>query len=216
MPAHTAITSFVSVVLTFQLLVVGGAAIASPILPGTGGNTLIAAGPNFLTVTEVVTDIGGGEFKYTYSFSNDDPSEVWHFSIYLEFAELATQVEAIGMPNDSSISRLMDSVSAPYDARNIDPDITSVAHMWFGPPFATNGLLPGESASLSFVAGVLDLNPKLFAYETIASGYAGSVGGSHEVAAMGYTVPEPSSALLVSLGLVSLGSYCRRGPRRRS
>ena len=156
----------------------GGIALADPpedpILGGTGGNTLVAYGANNLSVVESIADLGGGTWEYTYSLKSSDPSNVWFFFVYTSFP--TSNHTATPFPLGGNRSDL-DVVYAPYDARNIDPTLTEVSSAWYTPFGGSNGIMTGGTGSLSFQADVLDTAPKLFAYETGASGYAGGNSG---------------------------------------
>ena len=176
-------------------------------------HTLIAYGPNFLTVVESIESLGGGVWEYTYSFTNDDPDAIWHFLLYTAFDTVSAT--ATGFPNNAGASIDLTAVAEPYDPHNIDPLLTDSTNMWYPSFGGPDGLFNGSPATLTFQATVFDESPKLFAYETIVSGYAGdSFGPAGEqgmVAAIGYTgaVPAPPAAL------VACGLFLGFGGRRR-
>jgi MYXO-CTERM domain-containing protein len=194
-----------AVLAIFLFVVVG--------LPARADADLIAAGPNNLTVIETITeDLGLGGWLYTYNITSADPSDVWHFILYTSFATAdATStfpfVQTSGLP-------IADFIGSPYDATNIDPSLVSgyFTNAWFE-PFGEpiGGLVFGGTAVFSFFSNTFDASAKLFAYETVASGWVFS-NGTGLVAGIGRTqsVTEPSSALLLMSGLVGLAALRRR------
>ena len=188
--------------------------LADAITPGVGGNTLIAAGPNHLTVFETIVDVGGGMWEYSYSFTSDEPASIWHLFLYTPYTAIGSGTT---FPNQFGYN--LDAVSAPYDARNLDLTLVHTLSMWYEPLGGGNGVSQGGGASFSFRADVFDANAKLFAYETDVSGHAGtgvgSAGSLGQVAAIGYTthVPEPGTVSLLTLALV--GSVGLNGCRHR-
>jgi hypothetical protein len=183
-------------------------AVADQITPGNGGNTLIAAGPNHLTVAETIAKRDDGRWEYTYSFTSDEPDDIWGFFVYFPFPAF---VSSSTFPNDFG-GYPLDAVDAPYDARNVDPTLTSVLSMWYLPLGGPDGLPMGESASFVIYSDYLSTDDKLFGYETVVSGHAGTgigpAGSLGQVAAIGYTthVPEPGTLrLLMVAALVVFG-----------
>lgn len=154
-----------------------------------------------LTVMETITDIGGGSYRYEYSFSNTDTSPIWHFLVYTDFYPVEGTVGNFGeYPSWNNNLGTITHARPEYDARNLDPDISHVVST-YPETWADfdSGIEPGQAVSgFSFESGILDYSPKYYAYETLASGYADENGGL--VAAVGQTVPEPTTLLLLGLG----------------
>ncbi|MBN1589111.1 MAG: hypothetical protein JW888_06325 [Pirellulales bacterium] len=183
---------------------------------GTGGNTLVAWGTNALTVVETITPASASSWQYTYTFTNTDTSPIYDFALYTQFSTFSV---ASTFPIVTAAGYELDEVIFCYDARNIDPLLTTLTGANYDEYGASDNLAPGSTGSLSFVANTLDTNPKLFAYETLASGYAGGqmgVAGSQDmVAAIGYTegaLPEPSTVIIWSvLGLLGISVGRLRG-----
>jgi hypothetical protein len=166
---------------------------------------LVAHEANSLMVHETITAIDADTWNYKYRFVNDNPSPIWNFLVYTNFEISWRDIVVTGFPEASS-SRELSRVYAAYDARNIDPDLT---HMWsaYYLEFGTVGLPSGSVATLSVNADVLDVEPKLYAFETVASGHAGwsngPAGSLGRVAGFGYTVaPEPTSLVIVLMALL--------------
>ncbi len=160
-----------------------------------------------LTVTETITDIGGGDWQYEYSFQNVDTSPIWMFGIYLPFQTYEgssyessfTGCSSWNLDHDD-----IDLVSQQYDGRNLDSNIIKLVTTYTEPVLDETTAIP-LSASVSgfhFTASVLDTSPKHYFYETIASGFAWNTG---EVAAVGTTVPEPSTIVMLGIGCLTLG-----------
>jgi len=157
-------------------------------------------------------DLGGGSWQYTYSFVNTESSDIWHFLLYSTFYMYSTNASFLHHHDSSGV---IDDIYTAFDPRNIEPDITHWTNMWtslqpWPPP---SGLAIGDSAWLSFIADEYDPGAKLFAYETVRSGYAVTNGGY--VQAYGYTgttgaVPIPGAALLFGSGLFGLAGFIRK------
>jgi hypothetical protein len=152
-----------------------------------------------LTVHEQITNIGGGQYKYTYSFVNEDTSPIWSFGVCSNFPTMGNGYftgHSGWLLSTSPIS----AYSAGYDARNLDPDVQFLA-IALTQPFINQAtaIQIGEHASgFYFTAFGYDPSPKYYFYETIASGYI-LTNGTGKVAAVGLT-PEPATLLLLGLG----------------
>ena len=196
----------------------------SLVLPRPPGNTLLALGPDDLNVTETITSLGGDLYGYTYSFTNAAPESIWHLMIYTPFETFGAG--AMGFPEWQGTGTFLDEVAHPYDARNVDADLTHMTNMWFE-PYGEGGLATDGSAFLSFLANVApDPNTlsTYYAYE-VAGSYAGDQqGGAFGVAGQGGLVdgygqtshtPEPASIVVWSLLLgLAVTVNCRRRRQR--
>jgi hypothetical protein len=158
-----------------------------------------------LTVHEEITNLGSGQYKYTYSFVNEDTSPIWSFGV-------CSNVITTGNGNFTDHSSWLLSTasiefySPEYDARNLDPDIQFLA-ITLSQPFVnqSTAIQIGEHASgFYFTAFGYDPSPKYYFYETIASGYI-LTNGTGKVAVVGLT-PEPATILLLAFG----GLFLRR------
>ena len=132
------------------------------------------------TVSETITDLGGGLYEYSYSFNNVDDKHIWHVAVYTAFAIEEISNVWVGYPGWETLhiadfdANLVDE----YDPRQIDPDlVTSVA--CYGPnwPDTSEPIQPGSYVSgFSYTANFYDSGPKLYIYETVEDGYAGDTG----------------------------------------
>lgn len=103
----------------------------------------------------------------------------------------------------------MDSVAPRNDGRNLDPAIVAYTrtqncrHLVAETVCpAETGIQPGQSvAGFSFIASVYDTSPKYYFYSTTDSGF---VGDTNRFAAVGTTIPEPMSLMLLGLGGLAL------------
>jgi hypothetical protein len=182
-------------------LIVGG-----PVPEGLG-NTMEWYYWSPITVVETINNLGGGSYRYNYSFVNVDVSPIWHFGINTTFITQGMTGGTKFTGHDSwwsppdwlSVSEMY----YRYDARNIDPAIVGTTNTSsYSPTF--DAIQVGEAASgYSFTASIYDPSPKYYYYETIASGYT-RTNGTGKVAAVGLTVPEPGTVLLVGLGSLAL------------
>ncbi len=160
-----------------------------------------------LTVVEEITDIGGGNYRYEYSFENVDTSPIWSFGVYTKFLTTGENTFTGHSTWVGPYSGLITNIYPEYDARNLDPGIlysnySGYEDGMYGDP--SDGIDIGESASgFSFVSDVFDLIPKYYMYETIESGYT-QTNGTGKVAAVGTTVPEPLTLFFFGAGVLIL------------
>lgn len=159
-----------------------------------------------LTVTETITDIGGGDYQYEYSFENVDTSPIWTFAVFGTFSATSDQTFS-GYNWIDPFSIPIEATATFYDGRNLDPDITQITisgvDAWVdGDP--TDSIQISELASgVSYTATSFDSSPKYYFYCTIDSGRV-THNGTGKVAAVGTTVPEPMTILLFGLGICLL------------
>jgi len=171
---------------------------------GSGGNTVECYYPSPLTVVETITDIGGGSYKYGYSFVNVDGSGIWGFGIWTTF-EISDPTNFTQCPAWLSLSYPVDMSAPEYDGRNLDPEIIYHADTWTEPMVDAATAIPSRSvvSGFSFTSAHYDPSPKWYNYETIASGWA-MMNGTGKLAAVGLTVPEPATFFLLGLGGTAL------------
>ena len=159
-----------------------------------------------LTVNETITDIGGGDYRYEYSFENVDNSTIWNFLLYTEFE---TQDQSTFDGYDVwTTPNAYEAGSLPYyyDPSILDSDISygmgsSYEYWFYGEEFGiqVNQIVTG----FSFTSSIFNNAPKYYVYCTVASGRP-IWNGTGEVAAVGTTVPEPITISLFGLGALAL------------
>ena len=171
-----------------------------PRIGGSGGNTVVAMYDSPLTVIETITDIGGGSYRYEYSFVNTDASPIWHLSVDTTFVtegvtKFTEHDNVLWGEGTSPIA----GVFPQFDSRNLNPNITHTTYTY------TSTFVDADRAiqivevvsGFSFTATTYDPSPKLYVYETIASGYA-RTNGTGQVAAVGLTVSEVTNTASVA------------------
>ena len=158
-----------------------------------------------LTVYETVNYVGMGYYRYEFSFTNTDISPIWHFGVFTKFtADGENTFDGYGAwlgPHNKSVN----SILPEYNGKNLDSNITDVTFSYYELGFSGYGgyaIQPGETA-FGFSLISFDNSPKYYFYETIASGYT-QTNGTGNVAAVGMTVPEPCTILLLACGCVLL------------
>ncbi len=118
-----------------------------------------------LKVFETILDIGNGNYKYEYSFTNEDDSLIWGFAVYTNFF---TQAETTFISHSEWRygTNLIINTAPEYDARNLDSSIT----MFTGTSCI---LAPGHEVQngefvqgFSFTAPIYNPAPKYYFYET--------------------------------------------------
>ena len=163
-----------------------------------------------LTVIEDITDIGGGEYRYEYSFINEDSVPITFFGVYSNFEALTENTFAGLYPAWLEIYFWPVDIVGPYfDGRNLDEAIVGYTRTSNCLHLVAETVCPGETAiqpgqavaGFSFIASVYDASPKYYFYSTTDSGYAPY---TNRVAAVGTTVPEPMSLALLGFGGLAL------------
>ena len=180
----------------------GLAAESNPFTGGAGGNTVDWYYWSPLTVVENITDLGGA-YRYDYSFVNVDTSPICEFAVNTTFFAQPENKFTGHLSWASPVWCLVTGVYPEYDTRNLDSAIVGFIGTYTEPwenPDPVTAIQVNEAASgFSFTASVYDTSPKYYFYETIASGYT-QTNGTGKVAAVGLTIPEPGTVLLVGLG----------------
>ena len=165
-----------------------------------------------LTVIENITDTGTGAYpyEYSYSFVNEDSWPITIFGVYTTFqARGESTFTGLHPTWVSPYFGPMTDVAPYLDGRNLDPTIVHLIVTTNCVPLvvltvcsAETAIQPGQSVSgFSFTSSVLDTSPKYYFYSTTDSGY---VAYTECVAAVGTTVPEPASLILLGFGALAL------------
>ncbi len=164
-----------------------------------------------LNVYEEITDIGGGNYRYEYSFENVDTSIIHSFIIYTEFIAQG-QSDFDGFQHwvghfvtVGGIYPGYDSINPEYDPRILDEDITGGVwtgyEYWEGEEYGiqVNDFVSG----FSFTSTTYDPLPKYYSYTTIETSgpdpYESGI-----VSAVGTTIPEPGTVFLFGAGVLIL------------
>ena len=159
-----------------------------------------------LTVMENVTDIGGGEYRYEYSFINEDNLPITAFGVYSTFeAQPGNTFTGLDPTWELPYYRPMNIVASWLDGRNLDSAIILLMFTDNCLPLVTEtvcraetAIQPGQAVSgFSFTSSVYDASQKYYFYSTTDSGYVDS---TYRVAAVGTTVPEPATLMLLGFG----------------
>ena len=162
-----------------------------------------------LTVVEDITDLGAGEYRYEYSFTNVDASPVFVFGVYLTFEARGEHTFTTHAEWRDPFFRYLERVSSVYDASNLDESIIGFVWSDSCKNLAVGVVCPAENmilvaeyaAGVSFTASVYDPSPKFYFYSTVDSGRPDY---TERFAAVGTTVPEPMSMLLLSFDGLAL------------
>ena len=187
------------VVLTSVIFLVGVLSIGFTVSPVAAADDAVPGVPSgdsvsydhwsVLNVFETITDMGGGTYKYSYEFTNTEPTAIWHFGVWTTFSTGAvTTFDQTGTwPVHDSHD--INAVATEYDARNLDPPIIWLSHTHdSGFPTSPNPIPVGAYVSgFSFTASVLDGSPKLYYYEIYGSYAVTDPEG--KLTAIGITVP---------------------------
>ena len=164
-----------------------------------------------LTVIEDVIDIGGGEYRYEYSFVNEDSLPITIFGVYTTFETPGASTFDGLEPTWGRGGRFwpVDIVGPEFDGRNLDEAIVGFTDTSNCRHLVVETVCPGETAiqpgqavaGFSFIASVHDISPKYYFYSTPDSGYPPY---TDRFAAVGTTVPEPMSLVLLCFGGLAL------------
>jgi len=153
-----------------------------------------------LNVSLAITALGGGSYRYTFSFTNSEPSNIWHFLVWTNGPVSNVQGSFQRSDNGHAIPVVSsnyspygpDPVIKEYDARNLDSKISWYTHMNYY-PFAGGGtgLASGKTASFSFTASFYKTS-FFYGYETLNHGWAGD-NFKKDLAAVGTAIYKGSS-----------------------
>jgi len=158
-----------------------------------------------LSVTEVITDLGGGQYQYDYTLNNTNAvSSVWWWGVYSpsNSASLVSGslggLYAGGAPIDIALAG-NPSVGYAFDFAALDS--------------SSYGITVGSSGTLSFITDSLETGGKTF-FADVTGEWAGygslplpyDVDGTQAFSYMGNTqpVPEPMTMAVLGLGAAAL------------
>jgi len=169
-----------------------------------------------LTVQETITLLNGGLWRYEYSFVNTETSPIISFGLYtrIPWSDYSGFRDRLLY---GFYTTTIDDVPPVCDARNLDPQIirrgtcTSCTQNHLGDIICIEEQMiqPGElAAGLAYTSTIYDPLPKYYYYETLESGHAMQSG---VVGAVGQTVPEPTTLLLIAFGGLGLAGRHRYG-----
>lgn len=119
-------------------------------------------------VVEYISDLGNGQFEYSYVLTNNDSDGIWHLLIYTSFDILDTT--PFIKSDWRSWHHGIAEVYPEYRPYNIDPTLTHVASS-AGPGYnpdwiSTNPIVVGETVGgFSYQSSYFDPQPKLYIYE---------------------------------------------------
>ena len=153
-----------------------------------------------LSVVETITDIGGGNYRYEYSFKNIDTSTIWDFHLFTTF-NVQLENTFSGYEKWEKWFITVEQYGT-YDPRILDGDIiggvsTAYEYWAFGEEF---GIQPSNiTEGLTYLSSIYEPSPKYYAYTTIETN--GDIAYWQGVmSAVGQTVPEPCTLSLLALG----------------
>ena len=164
-----------------------------------------------LNVVETITDIGGGNYRYEYSFTNVDTSTIWDFHLYTTF-NVQLENTFSGYEKWEKWFITVAQYGDTYDPRVLDDDIiggvsTAYEYWLWGETF---GIQPNNIAEgFTYLSNIYDPSPKYYAYTTIETNGPGPY-LQDKMSAVGTTVPEPCSCFLLLAGSMVLSRKRRK------
>lgn len=164
------------------------------------------------TITENISS-SLGVYTYTYTLNNTDPSAIWWWGIWFSsdpgaVNESNNRANWVYNGNGAGAQYGFIAESGPSGEAGLlwtwDGQFSGSPSGWTTIT-SPNKILSGETNVFSFESNILFSGSKNFFYDTV-----NYWNGMSSVEAVGQTVPEPATMLLLGSGLIGLAGYGRK------